>query len=268
MNRLLLISNHLSEPLIKTEIIDSKIALITLNRPSKFNALSEDLWVSLNKTLKALESDPSVHLYVLASSGKHFCVGADVSQFVPLTTSSVCITHPIESWSEYLPKLKKPIIAAVQGFALGGGCEIAMMCDIIICDKTAKFGQPEIKLAVIPGAGGTQRLTKVVGKSKAMEMILTGEPISAQEAKELGLVSRIVDGDVVKEALELGRKITKFSLPAVVLAKKAVLSSFDNGLQEGLKFELQFFNQTMGLEDKNEGIKALFEKRQPKFSNK
>lgn len=267
MKRLNLISNHLSEPLVKTEIIDSNIALITLNRPSKLNALSPDLWTALNGALKSLESNPSVHVYVLTSSGKHFCVGADVDQFLNLTTSKVSITHPIESWSDLLPKLKKPIIAAVQGYALGGGCEIAMMCDIIICDKTAKFGQPEIKLALIPGAGGTQRLVKAVGKSKAMEMILTGDPISAQEAKDLGLVSKIVTEDVTKEAIELARKISKFSLPAVVMAKKAILNSFESNLQEGLKAELYLFNQVMGLDDKNEGVKALLEKRQPKFKN-
>jgi enoyl-CoA hydratase len=267
MERLQLISNHLSEPLVKTEILASKVAIITLNRSEKFNALNDDLMTQLNSTLKSLDQDPSVHVMILAGSGKHFCVGADVNQFLSLTPSNTSLFNPLEKWSEVLPHLKKPIIAAVHGFALGGGCEIAMMCDFIVCDKNAKFGQPEIKLAVIPGAGGTQRLPRAVGKAKAMDLILTADQISAFEAKELGLVSRVFEKELIKETVLVAEKIARQSLPAVAIAKKAVLNAFEGFLEEGIKSERSYFNLTLGLKDKNEGINALLSKKAPKFSN-
>lgn len=267
MNRVKVISNHLSEPLIKVQVLPDKVAIITLNRPAKLNTLSLPLWEELNPELSKLDADPNIHVLILTGSGKAFCAGADVNSFKSLTPGKVAVRNPIEIWFSVLPKLHKPIIAAVNGLALGGGCEIAMMCDIIIADKNAKFGQPEIKLGLIPGAGGTQRLTKTIGKYKAMEMILSGESISAEIAKSLGLISRIAEKDALEEAIELAKKIAKFSLPALCLSKKAVNSSLESGLAEGLMSELSLFNQSMGLKDKEEGISALLEKRPAKFIN-
>ena len=267
MRRLELISNHLSEPLIKVELLPEKVAIITLNRPSRLNALSLALWDELNPALQKLESDPNVHVIVLTGAGRAFCAGADVSTFLPLTPGSVAVRNTIECWFLVLPHLRKPIIAAVNGLALGGGCEIAMMCDIIIADKTAKFSQPEIKLAVIPGAGGTQRLTRTIGKYKTMELVLLGEMITADEAKALGLVSRVAEKNALEEAVEMAKKIAKYSLPALCLAKRAVNSSLETGLSAGLENELGLFNLTMGLKDKNEGINAMLEKRAAKFRN-
>ena len=267
MKRLQLISNHLAELLITVQVLPEKVAIVTLNRPGKLNALSNELMREFNIALSKLDSDPSVHVIVLAGAGKAFCVGADVSTFQTVTPGSVAITNPIELWFEVLPKLKKPIIAAVHGLALGGGCEIAMMCDIIIAEKTAKFGQPEIKLGVIPGAGGTQRLTKTIGKYKTMEMVLLGEPITASEAKCLGLISRIAEKHALDDAIEMAKKIAKYSLPVVCICKKAVNFSLETTLSAGLTGELNFFNQCMALKDKEEGIAALLEKRAPKFTN-
>ena len=267
MERLLIVKNHLST-LVKVDVLDCKVAVVYLNRPEKFNALSDELIISLNSTLRQLDVDPRVHVMILAGTGKHFCVGADVNQFLPLTPSNTALANPLEKWSEVLPNLKKPIIAAVHGFALGGGCEFAMMCDFIVCDKTAKFGQPEIKLGVIPGAGGTQRLPRLVGKSKAMDLILTADNISADEAKQLGLVSRVFEGDLINQAVEVAKKVCKNSLPALALAKKAVLNAFEGPLAEGIKSERSYFNLALGLSDKEEGIRALLEKRAANFSHK
>lgn len=275
MERLLILKNHLSTQLkdqppslVKVDILDCKVAVVYLNRPEKFNALNDELMTCLNSTLRQLDVDPRVHVMILAGNGKHFCVGADVNQFLLLTPSSTALVNPLEKWSDVLPHLKKPIIAAVHGFALGGGCEIAMMCDFIVCDKTAKFGQPEIKLAVLPGAGGTQRLPRFIGKSRAMDMILTADNIAADEAKQLGLVSRVFEGDLIAQSIEVAKKICKNSLPAVALAKKSVLHAYEGTLSEGIKNERSYFNLTLGLSDKQEGIRALLEKRAANFSHK
>ena len=267
MERLSIIANHLSEPLVKVQQLPEKIAIISLNRPSKLNSLSIELWDELNKELTRLEEDPNIHVMVLTGNGKAFCAGADINGFLKLTPGITAIKNPLEIWPSVLPKLRKPIIAAVNGLALGGGCEIAMMCDIIIADKTAKFGQPEVKLGIIPGSGGTQRLTKAIGKSRSMKMILTGDPITAEEAKAYGLISNIADKNALEEAIALATKMAKYSLQTLCLCRKAVNASFEVGLSQGIQHELSLFNHSLSLNDAKEGCKALLEKRPAKFTN-
>jgi enoyl-CoA hydratase/carnithine racemase len=267
MKRITIIANHLAEPLVTVKKPADKIALVTLNRPTKLNALNNDLWRELNAILNGLESRSDIHVIILTGAGKAFCVGADVTIFDGLKPGHVAQKNPIESWFEVLQNIKKPVIAAVNGLALGGGCEIAMMCDIIIADKHAKFSQPEIKLALIPGAGGTQRLTRTIGKYKAMEMMLCGEMINAEDARMMGLVSKIAEKSAVEDAMAMAKKIAGYSLPAVLLCKRAIKASMETGLSTGLTQELSLFNNALTLNDKVEGIAALLEKRPPKFTN-
>ncbi|CAG9319865.1 unnamed protein product [Blepharisma stoltei] len=269
LKRLSLLANHLNtEPKLATyQTTADKIAIITITRPSKLNAFSTAVWNDLNPLFRQAEDDPNVHVVILTGVGKSFAAGADVSEFQNKSTSSVIITNPIENWFTVLPRMKKPVIAAVNGLALGGGCEVAMMCDIIIASKTAKFGQPEIKLGLIPGAGGTQRLTRVVGKYKAMELILTGDMISADEAKEMGLVNKVVE-NALEEAIVIAKKIASYSVPVVGIAKKSINFALEVGLSAGLSHELALFNSGFSLQDKEEGISALLNKRKPNFTNK
>jgi enoyl-CoA hydratase/carnithine racemase len=266
MNRINIIANHLSEPLVLASKLPEKVGIVTLNRPLKLNSLSVDLWTELNRVLKDFDADPRIHVIVLTGSGKAFCAGADVNIFKNLTPGILSIRNPLEKWSKVLPALKKPVIAAVNGIAFGGGLEIALMCDIILAHKNAKFGLPEIKLALIPGSGGTQRLTKVVGKYRAMEIAMLGEPISAEEAKNLGIVNKISE-NVLEDAIAIAKKIANFSLPAVCLCKKAVKASLNSGLTQGLETELNLISQALLLNDKEEGINAMFSKRVPLFTN-
>jgi enoyl-CoA hydratase len=245
-----------------------KVGLITLNRPQALNALNAQLISELNQTLDACEADEDIGAVVLTGSEKAFAAGADIKEMKDKAFADVALNDFIEPW-ERLSRCRKPVIAAVSGFALGGGCEIAMMCDFIIASDTARFGQPEITLGVIPGAGGTQRLTRYVGKSKAMDLILTGRLMDATEAERAGLVSRVVPAaDLLSEAMKAAEKIASFSLPAVMMAKESVNRAFESTLAEGVRFERRVFQSLFATEDQKEGMAAFAEKRRPAFKNR
>ena len=244
------------------------VALIELNRPKELNALNLQLMGELRDALKQLDEDDSVRAIVLTGNDRAFAAGADIKQMAGKTAIDMFNIDQFSTWDQ-IKKTKKPIIAAVSGFALGGGCELAMTCDMIIASETAQFGQPEIKIGVMPGAGGTQRLTKALGKAKAMEMVLTGKFISAEEAEKHGLVNRVVPVELfLDEALKLAGEIAKMSPVAVKLAKESVNRSFETGLDEGLYFERKNFYMCFASEDQTEGMNAFVEKRAPQFTGK
>jgi enoyl-CoA hydratase len=244
------------------------VGLIRLNRPQAMNALSAALIEDLNAALEAFEADPAIGAIVLTGSEKAFAAGADIKEMQDKSFAEAFLGDFIGRW-ENLTRLRKPIIAAVAGYALGGGCEIAMMCDFILAADNAKFGQPEIKLGVIPGAGGTQRLTRFVGKSKAMEMILTGRVMDADEAERSGLVSRIVPAvSLIEEALKVAAAIAALSRPAVYAAKESVNRAYETTLAEGVRFERRIFHSLYATEDQKEGMKAFAEKRAAAFKNR
>lgn len=254
---------------IKTEVTgaNKNVAVITLNRPKALNALCNGLMTELSDALKGYEKDNGIAAIVITGSDKAFAAGADIKEMQPNTYAGCIMGNFLNDWTQ-VAKCQKPIIAAVNGYALGGGCELAMMCDIIYAGDKAKFGQPEIALGTIPGAGGTQRLTRVVGKSKAMEMCLTGNMINAQEAEKMGLVSKVVAADkLVEEAVKLGEKIGTHSGLIVQLCKEAVNTAYETTLQEGLKYERRTFHATFSTGDRKEGMTAFVEKRPAKFSN-
>lgn len=254
---------------IKTELVGEKknVALITLNRPKALNALCNGLMNEVSQALDQFDSDDNVGAIVITGSEKAFAAGADIKE-MQNNTYAKCITgNFLNNWTS-VAKAQKPVIAAVNGYALGGGCEFAMMCDIIYAGDKAKFGQPEIALGTIPGAGGSQRTTRVMGKSKAMEMCLTGNMINAEEAERSGLVSKVFPADkVVSEAVKLGEKISTFSPLIVQLCKEAVNTAYETTLNEGLKFERRHFHATFSTKDRLEGMTAFVEKRAPKFTN-
>jgi len=244
-----------------------KVGVVTLNRPKALNALCTQLIQELDQALKAFDSDPSVGCIVLTGSPKAFAAGADIKEMSSKTYMDV-YKNGIFNELENVIKVKKPIVAAVSGYALGGGCELAMMCDIIIAGESAKFGQPEIALGTIPGIGGTQRLPRAVGKSKAMEMVLTGNPIDAQTAERSGLVSRVVPDDkVVESAMEVAKKISSFSQPIVQMAKECVNQTYESSLKEGLHFESRLFMITFATNDQKEGMNAFVNKGKPSWKN-
>ncbi|ASL27702.1 enoyl-CoA hydratase [Azotobacter chroococcum] len=246
-----------------------KVALITLNRPQALNALSPALTAELSALLDALEADDGVAALVLTGSGKAFAAGADIKAMKDWSYMDVYKSDFITASWERLASFRKPSIAAVAGYALGGGCELAMMCDFIIAADSARFGQPEITLGTIPGAGGTQRLTRFIGKAKAMDMVLTGRLIDAQEAERCGLVSRLVPADkLIEEALAAAGKIAQMSAPIAMMAKESVNRAFETGLAEGIRFERRLFHSTFATEDQKEGMAAFVEKRQPSFRNR
>ncbi|MGP0061211.1 MAG: enoyl-CoA hydratase [Beijerinckiaceae bacterium] len=246
----------------------NKVGLIRLNRPKALNALNSELINELNAALDLFEADPKIGCMVLTGSDKAFAAGADIREMQPKSYMDVYLEDFITSW-ERLSRTRKPIIAAVAGFALGGGCELAMMCDFILAADNAKFGQPEIKLGTVPGVGGTQRLTRFVGKSKAMEMCLTGRMMDAAEAERAGLVSRIVPADqLIDEALKTAASIAALSLPVVMLAKDCVNRAYETMLADGVRFERRVFHSTFGTADQKEGMTAFLEKRAAKFSNR
>jgi len=244
------------------------VALVELNRPKELNALNRQLMLELLEALQTLDKNEAVRAIVLTGNEQAFAAGADIKQMADQSAIDMLMIDQFSTWDQ-IRKTKKPIIAAVSGFALGGGCELTMMCDIIIASETAKFGQPEIKLGTIPGAGGTQRLTKAVGKTKAMELILTGRFLSAQEAHFYGLVSKVVPVEMyMHEALQLAKEIAQQSPVAVQLAKEAVNRSFETQLDEGLAFERKNFYLTFASADQKEGMKAFIEKRKPSYVGK
>ena len=245
-----------------------KVGLVTLNRPKALNALNSQVLAELLDVMRAFEADARIGAIVLTGSEKAFAAGADIKEMQARTYAEMYLADFFAGWEEFA-RVRKPIIAAVAGYALGGGCELAMMCDFIIAADTAKFGQPEITLGVIPGMGGSQRLTRFVGKSKAMDMCLTGRMMDAAEAERCGLASRIVPaGDLVEEALKAAAKIADFSLPAVMMAKEAVNRSYETTLAEGLRFERRLFHSLFAFEDQKEGMAAFAEKRSANFQNR
>ena len=245
-----------------------RIGLITLNRPQALNAINAQLVYELNQVLDACEAGEDIGVMVLTGSEKVFAAGADIKEMKDKSFADVVANDFLVSW-ERVSRCRKPVIAAVSGFALGGGCELAMMCDFIIASDTARFGQPEILLGVIPGSGGTQRLTRAVGKSKAMEMCLTGRHMDAAEAERSGLVSRVVRAaDLLAEALKVAEKIANLSLPATLMAKDAVNRAFETTLAEGVRFERRLFHSLFATEDQKEGMSAFAEKRAPQFKNR
>ncbi|MBF0166773.1 MAG: enoyl-CoA hydratase [Alphaproteobacteria bacterium] len=246
-----------------------RVGLITLNRPKALNALSSALIGELGQALDRFEADADIGCIVLTGSEKAFAAGADIKEMAPKTYMDVYLSDFITKDWERVAKCRKPVIAAVAGYALGGGCELAMMCDFILAADNAKFGQPEISLGIIPGAGGTQRLTRLVGKSKAMEMVLTGRNMDAAEAERSGLVSRIVPlADLLDEALKVAERIAAMSLPATMIAKESVNRALETTLAEGVRFERRLFHSLFSTEDKMEGMAAFSEKRQPDFKHR
>ena len=245
-----------------------RAGLITLNRPQALNALNKQLISDLNLALDQCEADDGIGAMVLTGSEKAFAAGADIKEMKDKSFGDVVAYDFIAPW-ERIRTCRKPIIAAVSGYALGGGCELAMMCDFIIASETAKFGQPEIMLGVIPGAGGTQRLTRAVGKSKAMDLCLTGRHMDAAEAERCGLVTRVVPvAELVNEAVKAAEKIASYSLPAVMMAKEAVNRAFETTLSEGILFERRVFQSLFATEDQKEGMTAFAEKRAAQFKHR
>ena len=245
-----------------------RVCLVRLNRPQALNALNAELIDELNQALDAFEADADLGCLVLTGSDKAFAAGADVKEMQAKTYMEAYLEDFISKW-ERLTRTRKPVIAAVAGFALGGGCELAMMCDFILAADNARFGQPEIRIGTIPGAGGTQRLTRFVGKSKAMELCLTGRMMDAAEAERSGLVSRVLPlADLVPEALKAAATIAGFSRPAVMMAKEAVNRAYETTLAEGIRFERRVFHATFATQDQKEGMAAFVEKRPPHFTNR
>ena len=245
------------------------VGLIRLNRPKAMNALNNALIADLANALDAFEADAAIGAVVLTGSDKAFAAGADIKEMADKSYMDVYLADFITDGWERVTKCRKPIVAAVAGYALGGGCEVAMMCDFIIAADNAKFGQPEITIGILPGAGGTQRLPRAVGKSKAMEMILTGRMMDATEAERAGLVSRIVPAaDLLEEALKTAKIIADLSRPAVLMAKESVNRAYETTLAEGVRFERRLFHSAFATEDQKEGMAAFTEKRQPRFKNR
>ena len=245
-----------------------KVGLITLNRPKALNALNAALTRELGLAVDALEADEEIGCIVLTGSDKAFAAGADIKEMQSKTFMDAYKGDFIDTWMR-VAHARKPVIAAVAGYALGGGCEFAMMCDMIIAAENAKFGQPEITIGTIPGAGGTQRLPRAVGKSKAMDMILTGRMMDAREAERVGLVSRVFPThELLDETMKIAERIASMSQPLAMMAKEAVNRSFSTSLAEGLLFERRLFHATFATEDQKEGMEAFADKRQPDFKDR
>jgi enoyl-CoA hydratase len=245
-----------------------RVGIIRLNRPQALNALNSALNDELGKALASLDADGGIGCILLTGSEKAFAAGADIKEMAAKTATDVLVDDFAATWHA-TAQARKPIVAAVAGFALGGGCELAMQCDIIIAADTAKFGQPEIRLGVIPGIGGTQRMTRALGKAKAMDLILTGRMMDAAEAERAGLVARVVPAaSLMDEAMKIAETIAAMSLPAVIAAKEAVNRAFETPLAEGIRFERRLFHALFSTHDRAEGMAAFIEKRPPKFENR
>jgi enoyl-CoA hydratase len=245
-----------------------RVGIIRLNRPQALNALNSTLNDELGKALASFDADGGIGCILLTGSEKAFAAGADIKEMAAKTATDVLMGDFAATWHA-VAQARKPVVAAVAGFALGGGCELAMQCDIIIAADTARFGQPEIRLGVIPGIGGTQRMTRALGKAKAMDMILTGRMMDAAEAERAGLVARIVPAaSLMQEAMKIAETIAAMSLPAVIAAKEAVNRAFETPLAEGIRFERRLFHALFSTHDRAEGMAAFIEKRLPKFENR
>ncbi|GAB3570164.1 enoyl-CoA hydratase [Arthrobacter alkaliphilus] len=245
-----------------------RVGLVTLNRPKALNALNQATMNEIVAAVSDMDADPAVGAVVIAGSEKAFAAGADIKEMASKEYMEMYAADWFRAW-ENLTRLRIPVVAAVSGFALGGGCELAMMCDVIVAGDNAKFGQPEINLGVIPGMGGSQRLTRAVGKAKAMDMILTGRFMDAGEAERAGLVSRVVPAEsVVEEALKAAEVIASKSKPVAMVAKEAVNAAFETGLSQGVLFERRVFHSLFATEDQKEGMAAFTEKRQPEFRHR
>jgi len=245
-----------------------RVGLIRLNRPQALNALNRALMRELGQALSAFEADKEIGCIVITGSEKAFAAGADIKEMAEKEFTDVYFDDFCADWHQ-AAAARKPVVAAVAGFALGGGCELAMQCDLIIAADTAKFGQPEIKLGIIPGIGGTQRLTRAVGKAKAMDLILTGRMMDAQEAERSGLVARVVPAaNLIEEVIKVADAIASMSLPSVLAAKESVNRAFETSLAEGIRFERRIFHSLFATDDRSEGMNAFIEKRPPKFKNK
>jgi len=244
----------------------NSVGVITLDRPDALNALSTPLMQELSLAVESFENDPAVHVIVITGSEKAFAAGADIKEMQSKSYMDVYKEDFVTRDWERVSRCRKPTIAAVAGFALGGGCELAMMCDILIAADNAKFGQPEIKLGILPGSGGTQRLPRAVGKAKAMDLVLTGRMMDADEAERAGLVSRIVPAkDLMKEALKAAAEIAAYSLPIVMMTKESVGRAYETTLAEGIRFERRMFHSGFATDDQKEGMAAFIEKRKPGF---
>jgi enoyl-CoA hydratase len=248
---------------------DGAVAIITLNRPEALNAFNNQLMDELTDALKKFEADDEIGCIILTGSEKAFAAGADIKEMAEHDYMTVLKEDFITRNWEETTRVKKPVIAAVAGYALGGGCELAMMCDFILAADNAKFGQPEISIGAMPGAGGTQRLARFIGKSKAMEMCLTGRMMDVEEAERCGLVSRIIaKGELKAEAIRVAKQIAGFSRPIVRLTKESVNRAYETTLSEGVRFERRVFHSVFGTEDQKEGMAAFVEKRKPNFRNR
>jgi enoyl-CoA hydratase len=247
---------------------DGRVGSITLNRPQALNALNSQMMNEVTSAATEFDSDPDIGAIIITGSAKAFAAGADIKEMASLTFADVFSADYFAPWSK-LAVVRTPTIAAVAGHALGGGCELAMMCDLLIAADTAKFGQPEIKLGVLPGMGGSQRLTRAIGKAKAMDLILTGRTIDAAEAERSGLVSRVVPADdLLTEAKAVATTIAQLSLSATRMAKEAVNRAFESTLAEGLLYERRLFHSAFATDDQSEGMAAFIEKRPPKFTHR
>lgn len=251
-----------------TPQFETSIALIRLNRPKELNALNLQLMQELREALQQLDKNDQVRVIIITGNEQAFAAGADIKQMADKSAVDMLMIDQFSTWDQ-IKKTKKPVIAAVSGFALGGGCELAMTCDMIIASETAKFGQPEIKIGVMPGAGGTQRLTRAIGKAKAMELVLTGRFLSAEEALSYGLINKVVPVELyLFEAVQLAKEIAQMSPVATQLAKESVNRSFETHLDEGLLFERKNFYLTFASDDQKEGMKAFIEKRKAEYKGK
>ena len=245
-----------------------RVGIITLNRPKALNALNSQLMREVVSVVEELDADSGIGAILITGSERAFAAGADIKEMQPKSYMDVYLDDFFAAWDR-LAAARTPLIAAVSGYALGGGCELAMLCDVLIDSDTAVFGQPEIKLGVIPGIGGSQRLTRAVGKAKAMEMCLTGRNMKVEEAERAGLVSRIVPvADLLDDAIATATTIAEMSLPVVMMAKEAVNRSFESSLREGVLFERRVFHSTFATEDQKEGMSAFIEKRTPNFQHR
>lgn len=254
----------------KTILFEQKgrVAIVKLNRPDSLNALNTQVMGEVVDCFESIDKNDSIAVSILTGEGRAFAAGADIKQMQPQSFTSMYMDDFFAGWDRFVA-CRKPVIAAVNGFALGGGCELALMCDMVLASDKAKFGQPEITLGVTPGMGGSQRLTKVVGKAMSMDMILTGRMVDAEEAVKFGIASRIIAHDeLMSVALEAGETIAGYSIPSLIAAKEMIAASFEMSITEGVKFERRLFHALFATDDQTEGMTAFIEKRKPKFKDK